>query len=63
MAESNRRLASHVDGTIKSANQEVNSLRLELNMTNQKLKELSLVKEACTHCQGKDVPRRTFTCM
>ena len=51
MVENNRRLASHIDGTIKTANQEVNTLRLELNVTNQKLRELSLSKDACIHCQ------------
>ncbi|CAK8691010.1 unnamed protein product [Clavelina lepadiformis] len=51
MVDNNRRLASHIDGTIQSANQEVNTLRVELNMTNQKLRELSIVKDVCSHCQ------------
>uniref|UniRef100_H2YB29 Uncharacterized protein n=1 Tax=Ciona savignyi TaxID=51511 RepID=H2YB29_CIOSA len=50
MVDNNRRLANHIDGTIQSANQEVNNLRVELNVTNQKLLELSMVKDACTHC-------------
>ncbi|XP_078488942.1 kazrin isoform X1 [Ciona intestinalis] len=51
MVDNNRRLANHIDGTIQSANQEVNTLRVELNVTNQKLLELSMVKEVCSHCQ------------
>uniref|UniRef100_H2YB28 SAM domain-containing protein n=1 Tax=Ciona savignyi TaxID=51511 RepID=H2YB28_CIOSA len=42
MVDNNRRLANHIDGTIQSANQEVNNLRVELNVTNQKLLELSM---------------------
>nr|CAB3257978.1 kazrin [Phallusia mammillata] len=51
MVDNNKRLATHIDGTIQSANHEVNTLRVELNMTNQKLRELSVVKDVCAHCQ------------
>ncbi|XP_039250184.2 kazrin-like isoform X3 [Styela clava] len=52
MVDDNRRLASHIDGTIQSANQEVNTLRIELDMTNKKLRELSM-RDSCQHCQGR----------
>lgn len=51
MVDDNRQLATHIDSTIQSANQEVNSLRIELDATNLKLKELSM-RDICRHCEG-----------
>ena len=60
MVENNRRLASHIDGTIKTANQEVNTLRLELNVTNEKLRELSIPKDTSMNCQCKGMDDISF---
>lgn len=52
MVENNIRQASHINGTIKSTNQKVNSLREELNLANEELKELSNAKNSNSHIQG-----------
>ncbi|XP_078695888.1 kazrin-like isoform X17 [Branchiostoma floridae x Branchiostoma belcheri] len=41
MVDDNKQLASRIDGSIQSANQEVNALRAELADTNKRLTELS----------------------
>jgi len=53
IVDKNQRLMAHVDDAIQSANQEVNSLRLELSMTNQKLSKLSAGSDACSDCHGE----------
>ena len=54
-AVGNRRLAPRINGSLHSTNQEVNSIRLELDVTNKKLKEISIIKDVCARCQGKKI--------
>lgn len=53
MVDNNKKLANHIEGTIQSANQEVGSLRHELKLTNQKVRELSVSnnQQTCQRCK------------
>uniref|UniRef100_A0A0B7B8G1 SAM domain-containing protein n=1 Tax=Arion vulgaris TaxID=1028688 RepID=A0A0B7B8G1_9EUPU len=42
MVDDNRQLASHIDQTIQTANQEVSMLRTELSSTNSRLKQMNI---------------------
>ena len=39
----------------------MNSIRLELDVTNKKLKEISIIKDVCTRCQG-EMTGRSHSC-
>ena len=46
-----RRFNPSINGSLRSSNQEMNSIRVELDVT-KKVKNISIIKDVCSRCQG-----------